>query len=74
MLAASGDDGVESNKGCTEMRPDYPASSVYVTSVGATAVVSDGMNDPPLGSDAPEACTNPQWKCDCSTSNVEHSG
>jgi tripeptidyl-peptidase-1 len=73
MLAASGDDGTESNKGCTEMRPDYPASSVYVTSVGATAVVNDHMTDPPIGSDAPAACTNSKYNCQCSTSNLEHS-
>ena len=36
MLAASGDAGVEPNLACTKIRPDYPASSAYVTSVGAT--------------------------------------
>jgi tripeptidyl-peptidase-1 len=71
MLAASGDDGVESDKQCDEQRPDYPASSVYVTSVGATAVVSDGMDDP-LGDNAPEVCTNDKYNCRCSTSNLEH--
>ena len=31
---------LKTNRACTEMRPDYPAASVYVTSVGATAVVA----------------------------------
>jgi len=72
MLASSGDDGVESDKGCDEMRPDFPASSIYVTSVGATAVVEDNKNDP-SNKNAPPACTDTQWHCDCSTSNTEHS-
>lgn len=71
MLAASGDDGVESNRNCDEMRPDYPASSVYVTSVGATAVVAS-TSGTPLGSDAPTVCTKSSYNCQCSTSNTEN--
>jgi tripeptidyl-peptidase-1 len=71
MLAASGDDGVESTRNCEQMRPDYPASSVYVTSVGATAVVESTQSFP-IGSDAPVVCTDATYKCDCSTSNTEN--
>eukprot|EP00009_Paramoeba_aestuarina_P001133 CAMPEP_0201517522 /NCGR_PEP_ID=MMETSP0161_2-20130828/8587_1 /ASSEMBLY_ACC=CAM_ASM_000251 /TAXON_ID=180227 /ORGANISM="Neoparamoeba aestuarina, Strain SoJaBio B1-5/56/2" /LENGTH=616 /DNA_ID=CAMNT_0047915049 /DNA_START=58 /DNA_END=1908 /DNA_ORIENTATION=+ len=72
MLAASGDDGVESDKSCDEMRPDYPASSVYVTSCGATAVVNDHSDTDVLGPDAPPVCSDSQYHCECSTSNLEH--
>jgi len=71
MLAASGDDGTETNRQCTEMRPDYPAASVYVTSVGATAVVAS-TSGTPIGSDAPPVCTKSTYNCDCSTSNTEN--
>lgn len=70
MLAASGDDGVESDRKCDEMRPDYPASSVYVTSVGATSVTTS-KDTYPIGSDAPPVCTDSKYNCACSTSNSE---
>ena len=71
MLAASGDDGTETDRQCDEMRPDYPAASVYVTSVGATAVVAS-TSGTPLGSDAPPVCTKSTYNCACSTSNTEN--
>jgi len=68
MIASSGDDGTEPDRGCDEMRPDFPASSVYVLSVGATAVVNNGTTYP-LGSNAPPSCSD--RSCDCSTSRYE---
>jgi len=69
ILAASGDNGVEPNRVCTEMFQVYPASSLYVLTVGATAVVkSDDYI--PIGTDAPPICSSPA--CPCSTSQEEH--
>lgn len=68
LLAASGDNGVEPNRFCTEMFQVYPASSLYVLTVGATAVVKSDTGVP-LGSDAPPICSDPA--CECSTSQVE---
>jgi len=68
LLAASGDNGVEPNRLCTYMYQDYPASSSYVTTVGATAIVRSD-NEQPLGPDAPPICNDK--KCECSTSLAE---
>jgi tripeptidyl-peptidase-1 len=68
LLAASGDNGVEPNRECTFMYQDYPASSSYVTTVGATAVVRSD-NEQPIGPDAPPICKN--TTCSCSTSMTE---
>ena len=56
VLAASGDNGVEPNRACTEVFQVYPASSLYVTTVGATAIVKS-ENSEPIGKDAPPICS-----------------
>jgi len=68
MLAAAGDNGVEPNRFCTEMFQVYPASSLYVLTVGATAVVKSDTGVP-IGSDAPPICSDKN--CACSTSEAE---
>jgi tripeptidyl-peptidase-1 len=68
VLAASGDNGVEPNRDCTKMFQVYPASSLYVTTVGATAVVKSDDAEP-IGSDAPPICSDKA--CPCSTSQAE---
>jgi tripeptidyl-peptidase-1 len=68
LLAAAGDNGVEPNRFCTFMYQDYPASSSYVTTVGATAVVKSD-NEQPIGPDAPPICSDKH--CECSTSMEE---
>jgi tripeptidyl-peptidase-1 len=69
VLAASGDNGVEPNRKCTIVYQVYPASSLYVTTVGATAIVKSSESTP-LGADAPPICSDKN--CACSTSQEEH--
>jgi len=69
VLAAAGDNGVEPDRLCTFMYQDYPASSSFVTTVGATAVIRSD-DEEPIGPDAPPICSDK--RCECSTSLEEN--
>jgi len=78
ILAASGDNGVEPTFDCNSMRPNYPASSQFVTSVGATAVVNALLEEEHTEeetakptTDPPRICTEASFKCQCATSSNE---
>jgi len=73
LLVASGDDGVQSPDNCITMGPEYPSTSAFVISVGATAIVDNFTNVIVIGSDAPQICTNASIGCVCSTSKSEQS-
>lgn len=64
LLCASGDSGANgrTDPSCTapQLRPEYPAASPYITSVGATQLAAPTK---PLASNPP-ACDNVNWNCD----------
>jgi len=45
ILISSGDDGPYPRSSCFTFSLSFPASSPYVTSVGATYITSDSTND-----------------------------
>jgi tripeptidyl-peptidase-1 len=78
IIVASGDDGDagghESENGCTIISPTFPASSPYVTSVGATSLEPSNSNfvdKKGSSTGLPPLCTNPDFQCVCSTSRNE---
>ena len=64
IMVASGDSGVfgRTDESCTgpKFRPDFPAASPFVTSVGATYIAN-----PTFLSGGPKACTNGQMAGTC---------
>jgi len=73
LLVASVDDGVQSPDNCNTMGPEYPSTSAFVVSVGATAIVDNSTDVIVIGKDAPKICTDSSYQCDCSTSKDEQS-
>jgi len=76
MVCASGDDGAAGNHGsinnCETMGPLFPASSPYVTVVGATSIEpSNGTATMKLGDNLPPVCTDSFYQCTCTTSTNE---
>ena len=69
ILACSGDDGAVgmhySLDDCNTMEPIFPASSPYITSVGATSV--EPASSSYLDDNPPPVCTNTTYNCACST-------
>jgi len=63
LLCASGDSGANgrTDPDCStpRLRPAYPASSPYITSVGATQLVNPSSNLP----NPPPVCTSGNWTC-----------
>jgi len=62
VLAASGDDGAVGESTCTGHKnvfnPGYPATSPYVTSVGATMLIGT-----PTTTTTPPICAGREWVC-----------
>jgi len=73
LLVASGDNGIQSPDNCMNMGPEYPSTSAFVVSVGATAIVDNSTDVIVIGKDAPKICTDSSYGCDCSTSKDEQS-
>jgi len=74
VIASSGDTGSpgDSNVDCTNkvhpLGPAYPATSKWITTVGATTLTNTAGRRSALGGEPP-VCSNPQ--CTCSTSTDE---
>jgi len=71
MLTQSGDEGTYPNPPqCTKMSPNYPCTSIYITTVGGTSIIPSD-NDAPLGDDAPRVCKERSYNCNCTTATEE---
>jgi len=74
VIASSGDTGSpgDSNDDCTNKKhplgPAYPATSVWITTVGATDLKNTGAAKPKAG--PPPICSNAQCVCSTSTDEV----